>query len=60
MDGYNVPHNQGIDQLVEDVNTFIHQLMSRDVIVGLNSIKPHDGCTFQHSIDGTIMGVLLA
>ncbi len=53
-------HNQGIDQLVGDVNTFIDQLMNRDVIVGLNSIKTHDGYTFQHSIDVTIMAVLLA
>lgn len=53
-------HNQGIDRMVGDVNTMIDQLMNRDVIVGLNSIKTHDNYTFQHSIDVTIMGVLLA
>jgi HD-GYP domain-containing protein (c-di-GMP phosphodiesterase class II) len=34
--------------------------MSQQVLVGLNSIKTHDAYTFQHSIDVTIMGVVLA
>ena len=51
--------NQGIDQMVGDVDTLIDQLMNREVIVGLNSIKTHDNYTFQHSIDVTIMAMLL-
>ncbi len=38
----------------------IDQLAPREVLVGLNSIKSHDDYTFQHSIDVTIAGVLLA
>ena len=61
MDTFNsLSHEEGIDQLVGDVNTFIDQLMDREVLIGLNSIKTHDNYTFQHSIDVTIMGLLLA
>ena len=52
--------NQGIDQMIGDVDTMVDQLMNRDVVVGLNSIKTHDNYTFQHSIDVTIMAILLA
>jgi HD-GYP domain-containing protein (c-di-GMP phosphodiesterase class II) len=34
--------------------------MNRQVLAGLNSIKTHDNYTFQHSIDVTIMGMVLA
>lgn len=52
--------NQGIDQIVGDVDTLVDQIMNKDVILGLNSIKIHDNYTFQHSIDVTLMGLLLA
>ena len=55
-----ITRDQAIDAMVGDVNTLVDQLMNRDVIVGLNSIKTHDGYTFQHSIDVAIMGLLLA
>ena len=51
---------EGLGQLVGDVDSLIDQLMEKDVIVGLNSIKVHDSYTFQHSIDVSIMGILLA
>lgn len=50
----------GLEQIVGDVDTLIDQLMEKDVIAGLNSIKVHDNYTFQHSIDVSIMGILLA
>jgi len=53
-------NNQGIDQIVGDVDTLVSQIMNKDVILGLNSIKIHDNYTFQHSIDVTLMGLLLA
>lgn len=43
-----------------DVNSILDQLGGQDVLVGLNSIKSHDSYTFQHSIDVTIMGLMLA
>jgi HD-GYP domain-containing protein (c-di-GMP phosphodiesterase class II) len=43
-----------------DVDQFLEQLMNREVLAGLNSIKAHDAYTFQHSIDVTIMAVVLA
>lgn len=53
-------NNQGIDQIIGDVDTLVSQIMNKDVILGLNSIKIHDNYTFQHSIDVTLMGLLLA
>lgn len=52
--------NQGIDQIVGDVDTLVDQIMNKEVVLGLNSIKTHDSYTFQHSIDVTIMGLILA
>jgi len=52
--------DEGLEQIVGDVDTLIDQLMEKDVVAGLNSIKVHDNYTFQHSIDVSIMGILLA
>lgn len=50
----------GFDALVRSVESVIGDLQSQRVLVGLNTIKSHDAYTFQHSIDVTIMGVVLA
>lgn len=60
MDTFKSASKDGLDQILGDVDTLIEQLMEKDVVVGLNSIKLHDTYTFQHSIDVTIMGILLA
>lgn len=52
--------DQGLRQIVGDVDSLVDQLMNREVIVGLNSIKTHDNYTFQHCIDVTIMALVLA
>jgi HD-GYP domain-containing protein (c-di-GMP phosphodiesterase class II) len=50
----------GFDALVRSVDSVISDLLDQRVLVGLNSMKTHDAYTFQHSIDVTIMGVVLA
>jgi HD-GYP domain-containing protein (c-di-GMP phosphodiesterase class II) len=45
---------------VNDVETMINQLSRQEVLTGLNSIKSHDQYTFMHSLDVTIMGLVLA
>lgn len=50
----------GFHALVESVQSICDDLRDRRVLTGLNSIKTHDAYTFQHSIDVTIMGVILA
>lgn len=52
--------DDGLDKMLGDVNTMVDQLMNKDVLLGLNTIKTHDGYTFQHSIDVSIMGLVLA
>ena len=52
--------DQGVDQIMGDVDTLVDQIMNKDAILGLNSIKIHDNYTFQHSIDVTLMGLVLA
>jgi len=49
----------GTDRVAGDVDGLIDQVMDRNVVLGLNSIKTHDNYTFQHSIDVAIMGLLL-
>jgi HD-GYP domain-containing protein (c-di-GMP phosphodiesterase class II) len=50
----------GFRSLIESVQGVIHDLLDQRVLTGLNSIKTHDAYTFQHSIDVTIMGIVLA
>ena len=50
----------GFKSLIESVQGVITDLLDHRVLTGLNSIKTHDAYTFQHSIDVTIMGVVLA
>jgi HD-GYP domain-containing protein (c-di-GMP phosphodiesterase class II) len=55
-----VARDGGFDRLFDDVNGMLDQLLVHDVLVGMNSIKTHDKYTFQHSIDVTVMGLMLA
>jgi HD-GYP domain-containing protein (c-di-GMP phosphodiesterase class II) len=50
----------GFRSLIESVQGVITDLLDQRVLTGLNSIKTHDAYTFQHSIDVTIMGIVLA
>jgi len=46
--------------LSKDVDLILDELGNQEVLMGLNSIKTHDLYTFQHSIDVTIMALVLA
>ena len=50
----------GFDSLVRSVENVISDVQTQRVLVGINSIKTHDAYTFQHSIDVTVMGLVLA
>lgn len=49
-----------IQVIAADVDTLLDQLTTQEVLLGLNSIKSHDNYTYQHSIDVTVMGIVLA
>lgn len=51
---------EGLYRMANDIDGMLEQLKGCDVLAGLNSIKAHDTYTFQHSIDVTIMGLVLA
>ena len=46
--------------LGKDIDNLVNGLEGHDVLTGLNSIKTHDQYTFMHSLDVTIMGLVLA
>lgn len=50
----------GLNTLTRDLDSMLEELKGQQVLTGLNSIKSHDSYTFQHSIDVTIMGMVLA
>ena len=52
--------DESLHKTFRDVNVMIDDLLERDVLLGLNSIKTHDSYTFQHSIDVTVMALVLA
>jgi HD-GYP domain-containing protein (c-di-GMP phosphodiesterase class II) len=51
---------QTIAALARQGEQLVDMLDRQEVILGLNSLKSHDNYTFQHSIDVTIMAILLA
>ena len=50
----------GLHAIATDMDSMLDELKGQQVLTGLNSIKAHDSYTFQHSIDVTIMGLVLA
>jgi HD-GYP domain-containing protein (c-di-GMP phosphodiesterase class II) len=50
----------GFKAIEQTLDTIVDDLRDHHALIGLNSIKSHDAYTFQHSIDVSIMGVLLA
>lgn len=50
----------GLGAIARDMDGMLDELKGQQVLTGLNSIKTHDSYTFQHSIDVTIMGLVLA
>lgn len=55
-----VADGEGLYRMAQDIDGMLDELQGCDVLAGLNSIKAHDTYTFQHSIDVTIMGLVLA
>jgi len=50
----------GLNAIAQDMDSMLDELKGQQVLTGLNSVKSHDAYTFQHSIDVTIMGLVLA
>ena len=46
-------------QIREDAALIVDQLLAGEVVIGLNSIKTYDNYTFQHSIDVTIVSIMI-
>jgi len=55
-----VADGEGLYRMAADIDSMLDQLNGSEVLAGLNSIKSHDTYTLQHSIDVTIMGLVLA
>src|SRR5687768_9225423 len=53
-------NDESLHQTFRDVSLMIDDLLNREVLLGLNSIKVHDCYTYQHSIDVTVMALVLA
>jgi putative nucleotidyltransferase with HDIG domain len=49
-----------IARLYDDVEQLIGEVLERDTIAGLVSLKTHNEYTFQHSVDVAVVGLLLA
>lgn len=53
-------NNPAFQKITEDASKMVDQLMSGDVTLGLNSIKTYDNYTFQHSLDVSIVSIMMA
>ena len=52
--------NQAFKQMCRDINSFVDELMSEDILSGLNSIKSFDNYTFEHSVDTAVLSIIIA
>lgn len=52
--------SHALRQLVNDINTFLDEILNQEVLSGLNSIKTTDNYTFEHSIDSAIISLFIA
>lgn len=52
--------NPVLKQLCENVNYFLEDVMSQNVLSGLNSIKSFDNYTYEHSIDTAVLSTIIA
>jgi HD-GYP domain-containing protein (c-di-GMP phosphodiesterase class II) len=50
---------QSVADLYRDVEALIAEILERDTLAGLESLKTHNEYTFQHSVDVAVVGVLL-
>lgn len=48
-----------VDELYRDVQRIIDEVMNAELLCGVVSLKSHDSYTFDHSIDVTVVGVVL-
>lgn len=47
-------------QLCNDINYFLDEIMSQDILSGLNSIKSFDNYTYEHSVDTAVIALIIA
>ncbi len=52
--------NPAFKRMCEDINSFVDELMSEDVLSGLNSIKSYDNYTYEHSVDTAVLSLIIA
>ena len=52
-------NNPAFTQLQKDVDNIVNELINGEVTLGLNSIKTYDNYTFQHSIDVSMVAVMI-
>jgi putative nucleotidyltransferase with HDIG domain len=51
--------NPSFKKIQDDASTIVDQLIQGEVILGMNSLKTYDNYTFQHSIDVTIVSIMI-
>ncbi|MBM4056283.1 MAG: HD domain-containing protein [Planctomycetes bacterium] len=52
--------NIELKQLNNSINLFIGEIMDKEIITGLNTIRTHDNYTYEHSVDTAIVALMFA
>ena len=52
-------HNPIIETLMEQVDRVVEEVMGREILTGLNSIRTHDAYTFHHCLDMSVTGIMI-
>lgn len=56
----NFLENPAFNQLIKHVHYFLEEVLSHDLLSGLNSIKSVDNYTYEHSVDSAVISLVLA
>ncbi len=52
-------NHPAVRKLLVDIELIVHHLIKGEIVLGLNSIKSYDNYTFQHSMDVTVISILI-
>jgi HD-GYP domain-containing protein (c-di-GMP phosphodiesterase class II) len=52
-------NHPALQKIREDAALIVEQLLAGEVVIGINSLKTYDNYTFQHSIDVTIVSIMI-
>lgn len=52
-------HHPVVEALMEQIDRVVEEVMGREILTGLNSIRNHDAYTYHHCLDMSVTGIMI-